>query len=493
MPSEFEPLNRFAQACGASRTVRTELFRLWVLADTDRRWVRTQGTGGLTELAPAAHPAGVPAQLPATVSGFTGRTAELSELNSLAARGAIVAVTGAPGSGKTALVVQWAHQIRERFSDGQLYADLRGYAPGRPVPAREVLAGFLDALGVAAAHIPAGIDQRAARYRTELSRRRMLVVLDNVAAVHDVRPLLPGPPCLTVATSRDTLAGLVARDGAKRLQLDCLPRGEAADLLRALVGERVDADPVAAADLAVQCGGLPLALRVVAEFTLAPPGMDLRTIVDELAAPARRLDLLSAGEDQRTGLGDVFSWSYRRLSAPDARAFRLLGEHSGPGVTPGEAATLIGCTPTHARSWTGWRARHSCAAPARIDTQYPNRCGPTPAAVRASLVSTRVTTLRTSGSSSAATISAISVVLRLVEPGRLGIRCLVVRAAVNRRRLCHLASHDTFPNPGVAGVGSPPWGYPPASGVGLRAYGCCWCPVRVVRGRLSVRVWWSNR
>ena len=122
-----------------------------------------------------------------------------------------------PGSGKTALVVRWAHQARDRFRDGQLYADLRGFAPDPPVPVRDVLAGFLAALGVAGADLPVGVDQLAARYRTELNGRRMLVVLDNVATADDVRPLLPGPSCHTMVTSRDRLAGLVARDGAQRL------------------------------------------------------------------------------------------------------------------------------------------------------------------------------------------------------------------------------------------------------------------------------------
>jgi hypothetical protein len=128
------------------------------------------------------------------------------------------------GIGKTALAVQWAHQVAERFPDGQLYVNLRGYDLGQPLPAADALAGFLRALGMAGQDIPADEEERAARYRSLLSAKRMLVVLDNAASVGQVRPLLPGSPgCVVLVTSRDALAGLVARDGARRLSLDLLP------------------------------------------------------------------------------------------------------------------------------------------------------------------------------------------------------------------------------------------------------------------------------
>lgn len=296
-PTEFDPLDRFARVCGADRNTRRELYRLWVLADASRSRARTR-------VAWLPGPArGAPAQLPPGVTPFVGRGAALAELDALSARSPIVAVTGMPGSGKTALVVRWAHQERDRFPDGQLYADLRGFAPDPPVPVRDVLAGFLAALGAAGADLPVSVDQLAARYRTELNGRRMLVVLDNVATAEDVRPLLPGPSCHTMVTSRDRLAGLVARDGAQRLDLDVMPVTEAVDLLRHLLGGQVDADPVAAMAMATRCGRSPLVLRLAAELVTARPGVRLREVLDELTDPLRLLDALSAGGDSRAILG----------------------------------------------------------------------------------------------------------------------------------------------------------------------------------------------
>ena len=136
----------------------------------------------------------------------------------------ISAIGGTAGVGKTALAVHWAHQVADRFPDGQLYVNLRGYDPGQLVTAADALAGFLRALGMPGQDIPPEPDERAARYRSLLAGRRMLVVLDNAGSVEQVRLLLPGTPaCVTVVTSRDSLAGLVARDGAVRLDLDLLP------------------------------------------------------------------------------------------------------------------------------------------------------------------------------------------------------------------------------------------------------------------------------
>ena len=196
---------------------------------------------------PVSSPAPAPRQLPGAVAQFTGRSAELTRLSELLdqvgghAPGTVVisAIGGTAGVGKTALAVHWAHQVADRFPDGQLYVNLRGYDPDQVVPAADVLAGFLRALGVPGSDVPPGTDDRAARYRSLVSGRRMLVVLDNAGSVEQVRPLLPGTPaCVTVVTSRDSLAGLVAREGAVRLDLDLLPAAEAVSLLQALIGER---------------------------------------------------------------------------------------------------------------------------------------------------------------------------------------------------------------------------------------------------------------
>jgi DNA-binding SARP family transcriptional activator len=314
----------------------------------------------------------VPRELPADVPAFTGRTSELAELDGLlamrdnaagaaaddggpartrpltearAAAMLISAVAGTGGVGKTALAVRWAHRVAGLFPDGQLYVNLRGYDPDQPMPAAEALARFLRALGVPGQDIPPEEAERAARYRSLLAGKRMLVVLDNAGSVEQVRSLLPGAAaCVVVVTSRDALAGLVARDGARRIDLDLLPSADAVGLLRELIGDRVDADHTAAIALAAQCARLPLALRVAAELAVALPGASLAGLAGELADQQRRLDLLDADGDPRTAVRAVFSWSYRHLDAATARMFRLAGLHPGPDLDPYAAAALAGTT-----------------------------------------------------------------------------------------------------------------------------------------------------
>ncbi|GIJ61824.1 AfsR/SARP family transcriptional regulator [Virgisporangium aurantiacum] len=277
-----------------------------------------------------------PAQLPADVSAFTGRTAQLHQLTSLLRRPqgrstvVVSAISGTPGVGKTALAVHWAHQVAERFPDGQLYVNLRGYDPDEPMTAADALARFLAVLGVADSDIPVETDERAARYRTETAGRRMLIVLDNVLSEDHVRPLLPGTgSCAVVVTSRDRLAGLVARDGATRLDLDLLPEADAVALLRQLIGVRVDAEPEAAGALASLCARLPLALRVAAELAVSRATTSLAQLVAELGNRDHLLDRLDAGGDPHAAVAAVFSWSYRHLPADVARVFRLFGLHPG--------------------------------------------------------------------------------------------------------------------------------------------------------------------
>jgi DNA-binding SARP family transcriptional activator len=299
-----------------------------------------------------------PRELPAPVTHFAGRAAELAALTRLldgpgaGMPGALLISTigGTAGVGKSALAVQWSHQVADRFPDGQLYVNLRGYDPGRPVPPADALAGFLRALGGPGQDIPPEETERAARYRSLLAGRRMLVVLDNAREAEQVRPLLPGcPACAVVVTSRDALVGLVAREGAQRLDLDPLPRQDAIGLLRALIGARVDDDAASAAALAEHCCRLPLALRVAAELAIREPAMPLAELTGELADQRKRLDLLVAGGDPRTAVREVFSWSCRNLDTDTARSFRLLGLHPGADFDPGVVAALTGASIEHAR------------------------------------------------------------------------------------------------------------------------------------------------
>jgi tetratricopeptide (TPR) repeat protein/DNA-binding XRE family transcriptional regulator len=294
----------------------------------------------------------VPRQLPPATRHFVGRQAEMESLTGLLDQAAgmpgalvISAIAGTAGVGKTALAVHWAHYIADRFPEGQLYVNLRGFDPsGKPVAPADALAGFLRALGVPGPQIPADPDERTAQYRTLLAGRRMLVVLDNAGSVEQVRPLLPGAAgCVALVTSRDALAGMVARDGAERLDLDLLPLADAVGLLRELIGVRIDADPEAAALLATQCERLPLALRVAAELAVARPAVSLTGLASELT-DQRRLDLLDAGGDSRTAVRAVFSWSYQHLDPGVARGLRLAGLHSGPDFDRYAVAALTGMT-----------------------------------------------------------------------------------------------------------------------------------------------------
>ncbi|HEX7305650.1 ATP-binding protein, partial [Lentzea sp.] len=283
----------------------------------------------------------VPWQLPPDADPFVGRHDELRGLDHFT--GAVAAVVGTAGVGKTALAVHWAHGARGRFPDGCLYVDLRGYGPEEPVPPEQVLAGFLRVLGDRATDVGYEIAELSGRYRTLLADRRMLVVLDNARASDQVRPLLPGTAgCLAVVTSRDDLAGLVARDGAHRVRLDPLPPEQAQALLGRLIGDREGA-----AAVVERCAGLPLALRIVAELA-AQSGTPLTELAVTLADRGRGLDELDAGGDPGTAVVAVFDWSYRVLPPSAATAFGLLTWHPGAVFDKHAAAALLDTTPAEA-------------------------------------------------------------------------------------------------------------------------------------------------
>jgi tetratricopeptide (TPR) repeat protein len=314
----------------------------------------------------------VPRQLPMDVPGFTGRALQLAALDALLAcqgqrpAALISAVAGTAGVGKTALAVHWAHRIADQFPDGQLYVDLRGYDPQRPLAPSEALARFLRGMGVNGDQIPADEAESAARYRTMLAGRRMLVVLDNAYRADQVRPLLPGSPsCFVLVTSRDDLAGLVARDGACRVDLDLLTVAEAVTLLRRLIGHRVDAEPESAAALAERCTRLPLALRIAAELAAAHPDMTLADVLDGLQDEQDRLDVLQVAQDPRTAVRSVFSWSCQHLTSDAARAFSLLGLHPGPDTDAYALAALAEIPLRHAQALLGELASAHLVAPGR--------------------------------------------------------------------------------------------------------------------------------
>ena len=293
----------------------------------------------------------VPRQLPAASPHFTGRQNELSGLSGLLepgpaqARGVVIAaLTGMAGIGKTALAVHWAHQVADRFPDGQLFVNLRGFGPsGVAVAPSEAISGLLTALGVPAPLIPADMAARAALLRSRLAGRRMLIVLDNAQDAEQVRSLLPGAPgCLVLVTSRNRLTGLAAAEGARLIPLDVMADWEARDLLISKLGAgRVTAELTAVRELVELCARLPLALSDAAARAASRPGLPLSGLAAEMRDEAGRLDALETGEPA-TSVRMVFSWSRARLSQLARRMFSLLETHPGPDIAVPAAASLAG-------------------------------------------------------------------------------------------------------------------------------------------------------
>ncbi|MFI5472765.1 AfsR/SARP family transcriptional regulator [Streptomyces cacaoi] len=319
------------------------------------------GFDGSAAPAPAPSPPSAlppPAQLPHGIAAFTGRDVELDEAFALSGAdgsgpGTVVisAIGGMAGVGKTTLAVHWAHRVADRFPDGQLYVNLRGFDPsGAVLDPGEAVRGFLDALGVPPDRVPHGVDAQAALYRSVLAGRRVLVVLDNARDTEQVRPLLPGSPgCLTIVTSRDELPGLVAAHGAHSLVLRPFDAVQArAFLVRRLGAERVAAEPRAADEISELCAGLPLALACVAARAAGHPHFPLAAVAAELREAHGSLDAF-ARSDASVDVGTVFSWSSRAVSAEAARLFRLLALHPGPDLSLPAAAALAGLPVRRAR------------------------------------------------------------------------------------------------------------------------------------------------
>jgi DNA-binding SARP family transcriptional activator len=308
--------------------------------------VELPGPRGRVEGTAAPRPAPVPApvrQLPLDVGGFAGRTSELAALTSLAGErpDAVLAICGMAGVGKTALAVNWAHRYRHDTPDGQIYLDLRGYGTGQPLTPTAALGSLLRSIGVAPERIPPDLDGRASLWRSTLHDRRVLILLDNARDDDQVRPLLPATGH-TLVTSRNQLRGLVAREGARRLTVDRLSPTDAAQLLATALGADRTADPSAVAELVERCGGLPLALRIVAERAARQPDRPLAELADELRDQRGGLDPLSLNEGETTDVRAVLSWSYHALDPPAARLFRLLSLHPGDEFDLDIATTLAG-------------------------------------------------------------------------------------------------------------------------------------------------------
>ncbi|WP_309115549.1 NB-ARC domain-containing protein [Saccharothrix sp.] len=285
-------------------------------------------------------------QLPPAIPGFVGRAAELAVLTAQLDRGTpITCVTGSAGIGKTALAVHWAHRSRDRFPDGQLYVDLRGFGPDDPLSPAAAVRALLDAFQVSRETLPVTVDAQAALFRGLVQDKRVLVLLDNARDADHVRPLLPGSPtCAVLITSRDRLPSLVAREQARPIVLDLPSRAESRDILAAHIGaDRVHDESRAVDELVERCARLPIALAIAGARAVTEPHLPLDDLATELAE-------LATGDSEHTDIRAVFTASHRVLPPDAARLFRLLGAHPGPDIGTHAAASLAGTPPEQTRA-----------------------------------------------------------------------------------------------------------------------------------------------
>jgi tetratricopeptide (TPR) repeat protein len=284
--------------------------------------------------------------VPPDIGDFVGRTDEivlaselLTEHNATAAP--ILVLSGPPGVGKSALAVHLARRLRREFPDGVLHVNLHGYSTGPTMTVAQTLSYFLRALGLSAERVPLDQDEQELLYRSLLTDKRVLVVLDNAADADQVRRLLPTEPgCAVLVTSRSEMRGLTALQGARRVALDVLSEQEARTLVAGIAGSAIDDDPVASGELTALCGRLPLALRIAAANLSSRPRPNVADYVAELRQEDR-LAALAVDGDETAAVRGAFVPSYRALKPDAARLFRLLGLVPGADFTVPTASALL--------------------------------------------------------------------------------------------------------------------------------------------------------
>ncbi|WP_281283215.1 helix-turn-helix domain-containing protein [Kutzneria buriramensis] len=329
---------------GSNRNPKLDSLRLLAealgLDQTDRDELLGPRPAASAEPAPSR-------QLPAAPAWFTGRDPELTDLaRFMDSEVRIAVISGAGGIGKTSLALRWAHRHLDRFPDGQLFVDLRGFSPDSdPLDPLTAVRGFLHGLGVDPARMTGGLEEHSALYRSHVADKRMLIVLDNAATGEQVVPLLPGTSgCTVLVTSRNILTSLLHRHGAHHLSLGLLTEDETyAMLARRLGAERLAAEPEAVAELAALCGRYPLALAIMSARALARPHIPLA----EFAAELHESDL---DDDPDNSPSAVMACSVRALTAEQRTTFGLLGVAPGTHIDLPAAAGLTALPVQQART-----------------------------------------------------------------------------------------------------------------------------------------------
>ena len=349
-------LQKLADALGLSPRASAELRTRFQPGNGAR--ANQHRLGDTIESRPDGGPAPVPRQLPPTVPSFVGRSTELAQLDRWLAEArmqvaspAIFGIGGMAGVGKTALALCWAHRVARESPDGQLYVTLGG----RSADAAEALGEMLIALGTAPERVPATLEARSELYRQLAADRRLLIVIDNAQDAAQVKALAPGAAgCVVVMTSRMQLTELVTTDDARLVNLDVLDASEGARLLFARVSaERAWHEPQAVRELVALCGGLPLALVIVAARA-ATSGWPLSLIAAQLSDARQRLDALDLG-DSITDIRSVFAWSCQQISQDAIALLRMMASLPGPDF----AASAAGSETTSAEAGLRELARAS--------------------------------------------------------------------------------------------------------------------------------------
>lgn len=294
-----------------------------------------------------------PHQLPRDLHDFIGQQSPIAAMDALLDHAHLIVVTGMPGVGKTTLATHCAHRYSNRFPDGQLYLDARGYGPTSPLDPYDGLGRILNTLGAPARHMPNTVEDRHDLLNEMLADRHVLLLIDNVRDADQLRPLITNAPqCLTIATSRAQLPALAVFHDAHSITVPPLSTDDRVELLHHILGpDRCGQNPPAIQALADLSDGLPLAVRVVAEHVRNQPRAELSDLVDDLR------DHLTIADDADAILHTVFSWSYNVLDAEVAHLFRRLALFPGTTISSHAAAALIEATPREAHRLLNTLAR----------------------------------------------------------------------------------------------------------------------------------------